>query len=126
MAGGVPDYGTTCRQDDHVMVPDQAGGGAVHGGQVTVGLGEGRPGLIFLVPPAPPRQGPVSYDADAAERAVQHAGLHWVRVCPALVRRPHDKKPYSTKSGSVNVTRREGERRFLPGLKTGVSTPQKR
>ena len=22
------------------------------------------------------------------------------------------------------VTRREGERRFLPGLKTGVSTPQ--
>ena len=100
--------------------------GGFHGGQVGAGLAVGRPGLVGLVPLPTPREGLVPGDADAAERAVQHAGLHLIGVGPAFVRRPHDQKSYSTISGFVNVTRREGERRLFPGLKTGVPTPKKR
>ena len=86
------------RNGRHLVQPRQFVGG-LHGGQVGAGLGVGRPGLPGLVPLAAPGQGPVPPDhAHAAERAVQHAGLLLVRVRPALVRRPHDQKSYSTKS----------------------------
>jgi hypothetical protein len=39
-----------------------------HGGQVSVGLGEVRLGVLVVVPGVPPRQGPVPHHADAAER----------------------------------------------------------
>jgi hypothetical protein len=76
MAGVAPGYGKTCRQDvlhgevledDHVIAADQAGAGLVE-----------------------------EVGADAAERAaVQHAGLHLVRVRPAFVSRPHEHRAYT-------------------------------
>jgi len=92
------------RDAGHLVQPGQFLGG-FHGGQVGVRLGEGHPGLLRLVPLAAPGQGPVPYDADAAERAVQHAGLLRVGVGPAFVRRSHNGKSYSIISRYACVTR---------------------
>src|SRR6267378_3635426 len=101
------------RDGRHLVQPRQFVRG-LHGGQVGVRLGESRPGLICLVPLMPPGQGLVPDHADAAERAVQHAGLHLVRIRTALVRRPHRYQAYVIQSEYINVTRREGG---------GVSSP---
>ncbi len=164
MAGSVPGYGTTCRQD--VLCGVDRGGvdvrprpgerqRRVHFREVQAAVAppEPGPGVLRGLPPLPglePRMpcalgeergigGLLVADrllqrdgrhlvqpGEFAERAVQHAGLRLVEVCPTFVRRPHDKKSYSIKSGYVNLTRREGERRFYPGLSTGVSTLQKK
>jgi hypothetical protein len=84
------------------VIADQAGGGLVQEAGADLAVGTGDFG------------------------AVQHAGLRRVGVCPALARHPHDQKSYSIKSGYVNVTHREGERRFLLGMKPGTTTPQER
>jgi hypothetical protein len=39
-------------------------------------------------------------------------------------RRPHNNQASSIAPFRISATRRRGERRFLPGLKSGVSTPQ--
>src|SRR6185437_211971 len=93
------------RDAGHLVQPGQFFGG-LHGGQVGAGLGVGRPSLLRLVPLAAPSQGPVPHDADAAERAVQHAGLLLVGVGPAFVRRSHEGKLYSMISRYAGVTRR--------------------
>ena len=154
MAGSVPGYGTTCRQDvlrgvDVPVMPGAAGRALPRPG-LQAQAGEDMPArrarLRRRVPPVdhdqvPPVPGrfvlehgpegtpPAVRDRpgqDAAERAVQHAGLRLVGVYPALARRFHERKSYSIKSGYVNLTRREGERRFHPGLSTGVSALRKK
>jgi hypothetical protein len=42
----------------------------------------------------------------------------------ALVRRPHGNQASPIAPFGISVTRGRGERRFLPGPKSGVSTPQ--
>jgi len=120
--------GKTCRQDvlggvDVPVVPGAAGGAR------PVPRGEGKlseqVATGAAVPDVPPRQGAVPHDPDTAERAFERARLFDVWVSPALVSRPHDR---ILSGGNVmsKLTRAGRERRFLPGLKTAVSTPQVR
>ena len=122
-------------QDDHVMVADQAGGGLVQevgagGADLAVspggfgpgfgavrgpGLAAGHPPLVAGQVTGPPFQVPRVGDplSVACDREVGNAGLRLVGVCPAFVRGPHGQKSYSSRSRYVNVTRREGDRRFV-------------
>ena len=82
------------RDRGHLVQPRQFFGG-FHGSQVGVRLGEVRLRLLAaVIPGVPPRKRPVPHDADASERAVQHAGLLRCRVRPALVRSPHKHQAY--------------------------------
>jgi len=120
--------GKTCRQDvlggvDVPVVPGAAGGARPvprGAGQLSEQVATGA-----AVPDVPPRQGAVPHDPDTAERAFERARLFDVWVSPALVSRPHDR---ILSGGNVmsKLTRAGRERRFLPGLKTAVSTPQVR
>ena len=107
-----PPFQVPQRDGRHLIHPGQFVRG-LHGGQVGARLGVRRTGLVGVVPLTSPVQGPVPGDADAAECAVKQAGLRLVGVCPAFVRGPHGQKSYSSRSRYVNVTRREGDRRFV-------------
>ena len=101
------------RDRRHLVQPGQVRV-ALHGGQVGVGLGEARLDLLGVVPLVPPCEGPVPDDADAAERAVEHAGLLRCRVRPALVRRPHNNQASPIAPFRISATRGRG---------SGVSSP---
>jgi hypothetical protein len=96
--------------------------GHVPDGEMGAGLGVARLGMLVVVALAAPCQGLVPHDPNTAERTVQYAFLFGCQVDTALVSRSH----VPIISGGVIVdkqARERRERRFLPGLKAGVSTP---
>jgi hypothetical protein len=111
------------RDRRHLIQPREARF-AFHGGQVSAGLAERGAEMLSVIPGVPPRQRPVPRNPDTPERAGEHCRLHLVRVRPALVRHPHSNVSYPISPRQVNQITERGERRFLPGLKTGVSTPR--
>jgi hypothetical protein len=87
----------------------------LHLGQRRVRCSVGQALSFGVVEPVPVRQSPVPHDADASERAREHALLRLIGIGPAPVSRPHSyTKPHS------NVERWEARRAgFLPHLNVG-------
>lgn len=73
-----------------------------------------------------PGERPVAdHDPYTAERAIEYARLFDFSISPAPLSRPHD-RILSGVNVMNKLTRARWERRFLPGLKAAVSTPEDR